>query len=56
MLKNPTVIQEMDMKDEFRRVIKTHGFQTGVQCLFEILKTGEWLSEVLLEEKTKGTK
>ncbi len=42
------------MKDEFRKVIRQHGFDTGLQALYEILKSGEWLSEVLLEEKEKG--
>lgn len=56
MIKNPTVLQEMDMKDDFRKLIKTHGIEVGLQCLYEIVKTGEWLAEIILEAQTKEHK
>lgn len=52
-MKEPTIIQELDMKDEFRKIIKLEGRSAGLQVLYEILKSGEWLAEVLLEEPKK---
>lgn len=56
MLVNPSPLQEAEMRLEFRRLYKEIGAAGCLQVLFEILKTGEWLSEIILEEKALAAK
>ncbi len=49
----PGPLQEAEMKSEFRRLYKYIGEAGCMQALFEIVKAGEWLAEVMVEEKSK---
>lgn len=51
MLKQPSLVQEIEMKTEFRALIRKEGRLVAIQALYEILMAGSWLSEVLLEEQ-----
>lgn len=53
MLTNPSPLAEAEMKLAFRRIYAESGHETCLQVLYEILKSGEWLTEVMLEEKAK---
>ena len=55
MLQNPGPLYEAEMKLEFRRLYKEIGPEGCMQVLFEIMKSGEWLSEVMLEERSRVT-
>lgn len=49
-------INELDLaalRHEFRGMYKTAGYVGALRCLYEILKAGEILSEVILEERRK---
>lgn len=50
-LQHPGPADEAQMRQEFRRLYREIGFDGCMQVLFEILKSGEWLSEVMIEEK-----
>lgn len=47
---NPGPLVEAEMRLEFRRLYKEIGYDGCTQVLFEILKSAEWLSEIMLEE------
>lgn len=51
MLTEPGPLDEATMKAEFRRLYKEIGEVGCMQVLYEILKSGEWLSQVMLEER-----
>lgn len=53
MLQHPSVTDEAQMRQEFRRMYANIGFEGCMQVLYEILKSGEWLSEIMLEEKRR---
>lgn len=53
-LVNPGPLMEAEMRLEFRRLYKEIGYEGCMQVLYEILKSGEWLSEIMLEEKHNG--
>ncbi len=53
MLVNPSPLMEAEMRLEFRRLWREIGEAGCMQVLYEIMKSGEWLSEVMLEEKAK---
>lgn len=53
MLQNPGPLFEAEMRLEFRRLWRELGEQGCMQVLYEIMKSGEWLSEIMLEEKAK---
>ena len=44
------------MKLEFRRMYKDVGETGCVQALYEIVLAGQWLGEVILEERAKEKK
>jgi hypothetical protein len=56
MLHNPSPADEAEMRQEFRRLYREIGFAGCMQVLYEILKAGEWLSEIMLEEKGSANK
>lgn len=47
-------LEEAAMRSQFRRMYHDIGYEESLQVLREILKTGELLAEVLLEEVRKG--
>jgi hypothetical protein len=53
MLIEPSHFDEAEMKLEFRRLYREHGSLGCAQALYEMLKAGQWLSEVMLEERAK---
>lgn len=53
MLQLPGPADEAEMRQEFRRLYHKIGHAGCLQVLYEILKGGEWLSEIMLEERTK---
>lgn len=52
-LQEPNLLDEAEMKQEFRRLYREIGFDGCMQVLYEFLKSGEWLSGIMLEEKAK---
>jgi uncharacterized membrane-anchored protein YhcB (DUF1043 family) len=53
MLQLPGPADEAQMRQEFRQLYRHVGYAGCMQVLFEFLKAGEWLSEIMLEEKAK---
>ncbi len=53
MFKEPSELDLAELRSEFRLVYKQIGFGGCMQALYEILKSGETLSEVMLEERAK---
>lgn len=53
MLQEPSQLDEAQMRQEFRRLYREVGLGGCLQVLFEMLKAGEWLSEIMLEEQKK---
>lgn len=52
-LQYPGPADEAQMRQELRRLYREVGYDGCLQVLFEILKSGEWLSEIMLEERQK---
>lgn len=52
-LQEPSLLDEAQMKQEFRRLYREIGFDGCMQVLYEFLKSGEWLSGIMLEEKAR---
>lgn len=53
MIIRPTVTDEAQMRQEFRRLFREIGYAGCLQVLYEILKSGEYLAEIMLEEVEK---
>lgn len=53
MLVQPGPADEAQMRQEFRRLYREVGLAGCTQVLFELLKSGEWLSQIMLEETGK---
>lgn len=52
-LTNPGPLAEAEMRLEFRRLYRELGYAGCLQVLYEILKSGEWLSEIIIEEQAR---
>jgi len=50
----PGPLQEAEMKLEFRRLYNEQGEATCFQVLYELMKSAEWMSEIMLEERAKA--
>lgn len=51
MLNKPTVADEAQMRQEFRRLYREIGFTGCQQVFYEMLIAANWMAEVMIEEK-----
>lgn len=51
MIERPTIFDEAEMKQQFREMYRDIGFDGCRQVLYEFLKSSEWLSEIMLDER-----
>lgn len=51
MLHEPSELDKAELRQEFRRLYREIGYVGCLQVLYEILKGGELLSEIMLEER-----
>jgi hypothetical protein len=54
MIQQPSVLDEAQMRQEFRRLYAEIGFAGCLQVLFEFFKSAQWLSEVMIEESKRN--
>lgn len=54
MLQEPGLADEAQMKQEFRRLYREIGQDGCMQVMYEMIKAGEWLSQIMLEERNAG--
>lgn len=47
---------EAQFKAEMRQLYRRLGFDAMMQILYEVMKSAEWISEIILEEKLKEKK
>jgi len=53
MLNHPSVADEAQMRQEFRRLYREVGLLGSLQVLYEMLMAGEWLAEIIKEELSR---
>lgn len=53
-LQQPSPLDEAQMMAEFRRLHKEIGHDGCMQVFYELLKSAEWLSQIMLEEQQRG--
>lgn len=52
MLQEPSQLDEAQMRSEFRRLYREIGEAGCMQVMYEMIKAGQWLAEIMLEEKS----
>lgn len=53
-MNKPSVTDEAQMRQEFRRLYREVGWNGCLQVLYEFLKSAEWLAEIMVEEGASG--
>lgn len=54
MLNHPSLVDEAQMRQEFRRLYREIGYAGCLQVFYEMLIAANWMAEVMLEERGTG--